>query len=821
MRLQAVDPDLNERIVYSIAPTAGKEAATTFYISGDFLLQNRLLDYENQAERSFFIPVVAEDSGQLRSEIEVPVRLTDCNDNYPTIQIGGVDGDAGVSLTENDGRELTLAQVMASDPDAGDNGTVECQATPSDRFRLVRVPLPSVPAGDQARRMTIYELRKPNGVTFDREASPAGKVTVDISCTDRGAPPKITPHQLTVRITDVNDNPPHLERSFYSYRLSENNPLDAFVGHVRADDPDDPTAPLRFDLDAAGRQFFSIQSTGRGRAEIRARVTFDREERSRYNFAVIVSDNDGRADSLSATASVEVVIEDVDDSPPVFQPPVYSFHIVEDFGANYSRRFIGAVTATDADSGANAEIRYKVGNRQSSTDIHFSFEGNQLMGQGNFDRERQETLLLEVQAVGANAFASAQVTIALLDVNDNWPILEGLSRVHNLSAASPAGTQLLPQARGRDDDAGDNGTIVYSLEEKELSVPIEADGGGTHFSIDRTHGMLTLIRPFKRGVGRRFRLTLLARDCGQPPLESRHDTLVHIVDAAHAARSGVAGSGPGGVSNGKDAHGGEDGGAAGGRTQRAQADRNLLLLLCLAAVVFVIFVALLAVLLYMHAWGRQETSRTAVRTNRGATWYDRANSDPRQTADEPSADLSEGAYRFPDILTDGCRSATLVIDNARARSPGGTCLKRQRKFSSSGYLTSPQRQTSANSTPDGGGRLAATHQRSLTLKAFNGYETTATSSPSAAAATSAAAALTSSDRMSRKFYATISGDATAAGAMEESRYTSAAAAPAIDRQGYAVLASDTALAAAGRDAASGAHVGSPICRTPYATSSFV
>lgn len=76
--------------------------------------------------------------------------------------------------------------------------------------------------------------------TLDRET--ASEYQLNISATDHGVPSLSSVTSLTIRVFDVNDNPPVFVISEYNATVLENQPSGTFVTVVSATDFDDPTS---------------------------------------------------------------------------------------------------------------------------------------------------------------------------------------------------------------------------------------------------------------------------------------------------------------------------------------------------------------------------------------------------------------------------------------------------------------------------------------------------------------------------------------------------------------------------------------------------
>jgi hypothetical protein len=76
--------------------------------------------------------------------------------------------------------------------------------------------------------------------TLDRETT--SEYQLNISATDHGVPSLSSVTSLTIRVFDVNDNPPVFVVSVYNASVLENQPSGAFVTVVSATDFDDSTS---------------------------------------------------------------------------------------------------------------------------------------------------------------------------------------------------------------------------------------------------------------------------------------------------------------------------------------------------------------------------------------------------------------------------------------------------------------------------------------------------------------------------------------------------------------------------------------------------
>uniref|UniRef100_A0A182PTP3 Cadherin domain-containing protein n=1 Tax=Anopheles epiroticus TaxID=199890 RepID=A0A182PTP3_9DIPT len=176
---------------------------------------------------------------------------------------------------------------------------------------------------------------------------------------------------VTVYLTDVNDNPPVFEQNDYIVDLPENMTAGTRVVQVHATDVD--TARL------GGRvrytQILGPHNTSLNLDPASGVVTvainnhgFDREVMPEYHLYVEARDDDG----IGNRAQVPLVIRliDVNDETPTFEKPLYEFILAADLRNFTVPAFI---RATDGDAEApNNEVRYELiyGNYENKFFLH-------------------------------------------------------------------------------------------------------------------------------------------------------------------------------------------------------------------------------------------------------------------------------------------------------------------------------------------------------------------------------------------------------------------------------------------------------------------
>lgn len=253
---------------------------------------------------------------------------------------------------------------------------------------------------------------------------------------------------------------------------------------------------------------------------------------------------------LSDQITIRFFVKDVNDHFPMFKKSWYNFNVEE---AQYSRRVLGKVDATDADFGQNANLTYFI--QPSSKDL--PFEISPLNGvfsvNGVLDREKEDRYTITVVArdngIDKKLSSSVSVEIQVLDVNDNTPKFFGYDDLlewkhpeadeivnHNFESVmmipvykatleenAPIGTTVTRVYANDSDFIGNgNGLILYSLPQKKNQLNL--------FAVDSKEGILTTTTRLDFETQKLHNITVVASDLGSPSLSSTAIVLLSLID---------------------------------------------------------------------------------------------------------------------------------------------------------------------------------------------------------------------------------------------------------------------------------------------------
>ncbi|KAL3883430.1 hypothetical protein ACJMK2_029693 [Sinanodonta woodiana] len=160
----------------------------------------------------------------------------------------------------------------------------------------------------------------------------------------------------------------------------------------------------------------------------------------------------------SATSTLSLRVIDINDNPPIFSPNNYYCNVTEHSAVG---QVICSVTATDKDKGQNGQFSYELLNG-NAVDIDPISGYIHVKDSHLLDRETGSHLFMKVIAKSSdgNMTDKANVTINLIDINDNSPVTNQSSYhfiVQNTSIGSYVG-----KINAFDMDSGDNQKLNYS-----------------------------------------------------------------------------------------------------------------------------------------------------------------------------------------------------------------------------------------------------------------------------------------------------------------------------------------------------------------------
>ncbi|XP_032465018.1 cadherin-related family member 1 isoform X4 [Phocoena sinus] len=269
--------------------------------------------------------------------------------------------------------------------------------------------------------------------------------------------------KVTILVTDANDEAPRFIQEPYIVQVPEDTPAGSSIAKVRAVDRDTGSGgSVTYFLKNPHSTKFSVDRHS-GVLRLQAGATLDYEKASAHFIAVVAKDGGGRLRGasvvLSATTTVTVNVEDVQDMAPVFVGTPYYGYVYQDtlpmLAAEWCRRAqnegerkaglltwglqgseVLTVVAMDGDRGKPNRVLYSLVNGSDG-----AFEINETSGAISITQSpaqlRRAVYELHVQVAEVSsagtpaAQAMAPVTIRIVDLNNHPPTFYGESGPQN------------------------------------------------------------------------------------------------------------------------------------------------------------------------------------------------------------------------------------------------------------------------------------------------------------------------------------------------------------------------------------------------------
>lgn len=312
-----------------------------------------------------------------------------------------------------------------------------------------------------------------------RSAGSNGMVEVELNITVRDPDTTEQTHGSTsgilrVTILDENDNPPIFDRTAYSFNITENNDIALPLGPIRARDIDFGTnGTSGITYSTSGSVPFQVNSAG----ELRSTVSLDREANASYTFTVTASD--GGPTPMTSSVPVHVMVFDVNDNPPVFDPNQNrSFPVREDTSVGTT---IATLNVYDLDAGQFGNVVVAMGSI-SSRNFNVLENGSIVLIQ-SLDREQEVSCFFTVEAMdGGGQRTTADVNIIVEDFNDNAPVFEPNTGTFRIMENHPPGIGFA-SVRAVDIDAGYNSIVRYAIGNYSLSSTFHIDAASGEISL--------------------------------------------------------------------------------------------------------------------------------------------------------------------------------------------------------------------------------------------------------------------------------------------------------------------------------------------------
>ncbi|XP_049666504.1 protocadherin-15 isoform X2 [Accipiter gentilis] len=409
---------------------------------------------DRETQQLYTFSMTASDGVQESVPVTVNILVIDANDNSPAFSNISYNVKIYTDMRPGEG----VIKLTAVDADEGPNGQIVYEILAGDQGDFI--------INDRTGLITIAP-----GVVLSVGRSYALTVKASDS-----APPAQRRSSITTVYIEVlppnNQSPPRFPQLMYSLEVSEAMRIGAVLLNLQAFDREGD--PIRYLIQNGDpQQVFNLsQSSGL----LALGKPLDRESTDRY--ILIVTASDGRPDGTS-TATVNIVVTDVNDNGPVFDMFLPKNLSVQEEEAN---AFVGQVRATDPDAGVNGQVHYSLANFNNLFRIT---SNGSIYTAVKLNREVRDYYELIVEATdGAMDPRHSTLTLAIkvLDIDDNSPVFTNASYTVCVPENLPPGTVFL-QIEAKDVDLGSD--VNYRIRTQEALQ---------YFALNKYTGELSLLK---------------------------------------------------------------------------------------------------------------------------------------------------------------------------------------------------------------------------------------------------------------------------------------------------------------------------------------
>uniref|UniRef100_A0A2K5NBY5 FAT atypical cadherin 1 n=1 Tax=Cercocebus atys TaxID=9531 RepID=A0A2K5NBY5_CERAT len=449
--ITAIGNPINEPLFYHILnPDRRFKISRT---SGVLATTGIPFDREQQEAFDVVVEVTEEHKPSAVAHVVVKVIVEDQNDNAPVFvnlpyyAVVKVDTEVG----------HVIRHVTAVDRDSGRNGEVHYYLKEHHEYFQIG------PSGEISLKKQ-FELD-----TLNKE------YLVTVVAKDGGNPAFSA--EVMVPITVMNKAMPVFEKPFYSAEIAENVQVHSPVVHVQANSPEG----LKVFYSITDGDPFSQFTINFNTGVINVIAPLDFEAHPAYKLSIRATDS---LTGAHAEVFVDIVVEDINDNPPVFAQQSYAATLSE---AAVIGTSVVQVRATDSDSEPNRGISYQLFGNLSKSHDHFHVDSStgliSLLRTLDYEQSQRHTIFVRAVDGGMPPLSSdVIVTVDVTDLNDNPPLFEQQIYEARISEHAPHG-HFVTCVKAYDADSSDIDKLQYS---------ILSGNDHKHFIIDSATGIITL-----------------------------------------------------------------------------------------------------------------------------------------------------------------------------------------------------------------------------------------------------------------------------------------------------------------------------------------
>nr|CAD7428584.1 unnamed protein product [Timema monikensis] len=428
------------------------------------ILNGTKLDYETPEWRDIYLQIVVTERANSMhvNTSNFVIHLNDINNKWPIFDNSSYE----VFVYENATKGEFVISCHATDADFNYTDKVTHSLLPESQTSLTINP----DTGD-------VTVNRDNPFNYMQQT----EVFLQVLAEDTNDPPHQTYAQLKIKVIEVDNQPPVITSPYDQVHVNENATESTVVTELTATDPDSmanvtlsidwktsyatkngarvlnnslydrcmiiKTTPNTSPNNVTGT--ITVQKT-----DVFPMKNMDWGEFDTLFLMIIATDWNtvlpAFATNMNRSVLLAVSIIDVNDNPPVFSQQEYSVNVIENTVPN---TLITIITATDADGPGNNEISYTIDLDYSSTGnnedknrswiIDNPVSGHVETGPENIDCEYVHNMIYIITATDGVFNTSVQLNVTIIDVNDNWPIVQEVLNIISINETQENGTVIL------------------------------------------------------------------------------------------------------------------------------------------------------------------------------------------------------------------------------------------------------------------------------------------------------------------------------------------------------------------------------------------
>ncbi|XP_064837358.1 protocadherin gamma-A11-like isoform X27 [Oncorhynchus masou masou] len=436
----------------------------------------------------------------------VVLQIQDINDNSPQFANDRITFE----IRESADKGARFVVNQAHDADIGLNAVQSYTLQKNIHFGLA---VHTNPGGVKYGELVLEK-------ELDREK--VQDVTLLLTAVDGGTPQRSGTVVIHVTVLDANDNIPVFSQNLFKVSLPENSPFGTVIVTVTATDADEgQNGDVMYEFGPISNELNYLFSLDPKTGDIRIAGQVDFEKESIYELSIQAKDGSG----LTSFANVVIEITDMNDNAPVIYIKSLSNPIPENV---FLGTEVGIINVQDKDSEGNRQVRVSIQQNVPFKLIPSIKNYYSLVTTSELDREIISDYNITITATdeGSPPLSSSKIiNLSVSDVNDNPPVFEEQSYSAYMTENNKPGSSMC-SVTARDPDWRQNGTVVYSLLHSEVKDVLVS----SFLSINRDTGVIHAVRAFDYEQFRSFKVHVVARDNGSPPLSSNVTVSVFITD---------------------------------------------------------------------------------------------------------------------------------------------------------------------------------------------------------------------------------------------------------------------------------------------------